>query len=373
MNTPPRIPQFPAAWWTPIVLLAVIGVVYASQLVLVGQAVSWGSALGMELVFWVSWSVVAWFVFRVCRFLHAGSQDWRRYVIVLMLGAAGAVLTFPVLFQSLLFAVRWLARAPTLTTSHGTAFWPTVRGTALNLLGPTVVLYVGTVLGWHAVTFYRDLKERQLKAIELESLLHQAQLEALRSQLHPHFLFNTLHSIAELAHENSPQAEQLILRLAELLRQVLKTPVRQEGPLTDELEFIRGYLEIEQMRLGDRLSVEWDVAPETLVARVPCLVLQPLVENAIQHGIAALTRPGRLSIRVRRDEGFLHLQVRDTGPGLRPEEALSGGGIGLANTADRLKRLYGARQRFELVNEGGLVVDVRIPFTTAEAPALQSS
>jgi two-component system, LytTR family, sensor kinase len=232
-----------------------------------------------------------------------------------------------------------------------------------------VVLYVATVLGWHAVTHYRDLKERKVRAAELESLLHQAQLEALRSQLHPHFLFNTLHSIAELLHENPALAEQLILRLAELLRKVLQTPVRQEVPLAEEIEFIKGYLEIEQMRLGERLSIAWEVAPETLAARVPGLMLQPLVENAIQHGIATLARPGRLSIRARREDGFLHVQVHDTGPGVLAVDTPhgSGQGIGLANTESRLKRLYGERQRFELVNENGLTVNVRIPFVTETA------
>jgi LytS/YehU family sensor histidine kinase len=266
-----------------------------------------------------------------------------------------------------MFAAAMVARALSIDVGQQFGFWPTVRGTILNFLGLTMVLYVATVLGWHAVTFYRDLKERKLKAVELESLLHQARLETLRSQLHPHFLFNTLHSIAELVHENPPLAEQLILRLAELLREALKTPARQEVPLADEIKFIRSYLEIEQMRLGERLSIEWDIDQETLVALVPSLVLQPLVENAIQHGIAALAQPGRLSIRSRREQGFLHLQVRDTGAGLRAETDKTEGGIGLTNTKDRLQHLYGARQRFELVNDNGLVVNVRIPFTQVPA------
>jgi LytS/YehU family sensor histidine kinase len=316
---------------------------------------------------------VALLVFRLCRLLHTGPQDWRRYLVVLVLGAVGAVLVFPLLFQTIMFTIQGLARALSFPVTQQFGFWPTVSGTTLNLLGPILILYVGTVLGWHAVIFHSDLKERKLKAVELESLLHQARLETLRNQLHPHFLFNTLHSIAELVHENPALAEQLILRLAELLREVLKTTARQEVPLGDEIKFIRSYLEIEQMRLGDRLNVEWDVDQETLTASVPSLVLQPLVENAIKHGIAALARPGRLSIRARRDDGFLHLQVQDTGPGLPPETAGNDGGIGLANTKDRLQRLYGARQRFELVNDNGLIINVRIPFAPAAVAAVQSS
>lgn len=355
-----------------LAVLVVIGVVWASQLVLVGQATSWWAALGSELAFWFSWSVVALLVFRICRFLHAGPQERHRYVIALSLGAMAALLAFPLLFQALLFASRAVAHLVGFDASSSAAFWPTVWGTILNLLGPTLVLYVGTVFGWYAVTFYRDLRERQLKALELESLLRQAQLEALRSQLHPHFLFNTLHSIAELVHENPSLAEQLILRLANLLRKVLKTPARQEVPLKEEVEFIRDYLEIEQMRLGDRLRVEWEVDSAVLEAQVPSLVLQPLIENAIQHGIAALARSGRLAIRARRDAEYLHLQVQDTGPGLQAE-TVEKSGIGLANTEDRLKRLYGSRYQFELVNHQGLTVNVRIPFVMTNAPSKQSS
>jgi len=158
-----------------------------------------------------------------------------------------------------------------------------------------------------------------------------------------------------------------------LLREALKTTARQEVSLREEIEFIRSYLEIEQMRLGERLDVEWDVDEGTLAASVPSLILQPLVENAIKHGIAALARPGRLSIRARRDDGFLLLHVQDTGPGLAPKTDGTGGGIGLTNTKDRLQRLYGARQQFELVNDHGLIVKVRIPFTPAVVSTVPSS
>lgn len=354
----------------PVALMTVIGVVYASQLVLTGHATSWAAALGTELAFWFAWGIVALLIFRLCRFLHTGPPRWQRYALGFVLGAAGTTMAFPALFQTIMFAARGIARAFSFPAPDEFAFWPTVRGTTVNLIGPTMILYVGTVLGWYAVIFYRDLKERKLKAVELESLLHQAQLEALRSQLHPHFLFNTLHSIAELVHENPALAEQLILRLADLLRNALKTPAPQEVPLGDEIEFTRAYLQIEQMRLGDRLTIEWDVAPETLAARVPSLVLQPLVENAIHHGIAPFARPGRLSIRAHRNQGFLHLEIRDTGPGLPAAAAGIGNGIGLANTESRLKRLYGEQHQFELVNDHGLIVKVRIPFAASEnAPA----
>jgi LytS/YehU family sensor histidine kinase len=201
--------------------------------------------------------------------------------------------------------------------------------------------------------------------MELESLLHQAQLQALRNQLNPHFLFNVLHSIAELVHTNPKLAEQLIVRLGELLRQVLNSSTLQEVPLADELALVRGYVEIEQMRLGDRLRVQWEIDPEELQARVPSLILQPLVENAIQHGIAATGQAGVVTIRARRHGGFLQLQVHDTGPGINQAAPARAEGIGLSNTRARLERLYGDRQSLDLDAHAGWLVSMRIPAVAA--------
>ena len=205
------------------------------------------------------------------------------------------------------------------------------------MAGVNLPVYAGFVLAWHAATYYREMRDRQLRATELESLLHQAQLEALRSQLNPHFLFNTLHSIAELVHSNPRLAEQLIVRLGELLRQVLQSSSRQELTLAEELDFIRGYVEIEQMRLGERLRVIWDIEPEALDSRVPSLILQPLVENAIQHGIAACEARARLPSARAAQTASCRSKSADTGPGLTPRHPGRPQGIGLANTQARLQ------------------------------------
>jgi two-component system, LytTR family, sensor kinase len=155
------------------------------------------------------------------------------------------------------------------------------------------------------------------------------------------------------------------VRLGELLRQVLQSSNRQEVPLAEELEFIRGYLEIEQMRLGDRLQVNWDIDVALTQLRVPSLVLQPLVENAIQHGIAAASGPGTLTLWARRHGDYLHLEVRDTGPGPARGPADRSPGIGLANTRARLQRLYGERQKFEIVVGEGMTVKLCIPASAA--------
>jgi LytS/YehU family sensor histidine kinase len=236
---------------------------------------------------------------------------------------------------------------------------------AVRVAGVNLPVYAGFVLAWHAATFYRDARDRQIQAVQLESLLQQAQLEALRSQLNPHFLFNALHSMAELVHTDPKLAEQLIVRLGELLRQVLQSSTRQEVTLAEELEFIRGYVEIEQMRLGERLRVSWDIEAGALDARVPSLIVQPLVENAVQHGIAATVGSGTLSISARRDAQYLHLEIRDTGPGLAQNSIDRRQGIGLANTRARLQRLYGDRHGFELQAAEGFAVLVRIPVSVA--------
>jgi sensor histidine kinase YesM len=229
--------------------------------------------------------------------------------------------------------------------------------------GSNPFIFCAVALAWHAMRHSRDLREKQVMAAELETHLRDARLHALRSQLNPHFLFNTLHSIAELVHEDPGLAEQLILRLGELLRKVLSSTDQREVALAEEIEFIKGYLDIEQMRLGDRLKIEWDVAQDVLCLNVPSLLLQPLVENAVQHGIASSQGSGTVLIRARREDGFLQLQVRDTGPGLHHKDRAVNMGIGLANTEARLQTIFGGRQRFELTNDHGLSVSVSLPMS----------
>ena len=332
--------------------------IFGTQLYLAGYVTPWARAVATEAVYWLSWWLLAPAIFWWCRRLRGASPTWR--VVGLAAGALAAVFAAPLIAQIIATAQSSLHLCVgdcVIPTGMFSGSWLmlAVRIAALNL-----TVYTGIVLGWHAVTFYREARDRQMRAVELESLLREAQLEALRSQLNPHFLFNSLHSIAELVHQNPKLAEQLIVRLGELLRQVLETAKQPELTLGAELEFIRGYLDIEQMRLGERLRVNWDVAPGALAARVPSLVLQPLVENAIQHGIAATAAPGTLTIRAQRQDGFLDIEIADSGPGLASPE-LRPQGIGIANTRARLQRLYGDRQSFELVHGSGLVVKLRIP------------
>jgi signal transduction histidine kinase len=353
------LPKFLPRWLCFVVLWILLSVLFASQLYWSGYA-PWPTALWLEAAHWLSWGIVAPLVLWLCRQLYRGERTWTRYGAGLLLGAIVSCLLQPALTELIIFvseAVQW---SLSLADAPPRSFLPTLHVTAVKVAGYNLPIYVGLVLAWHAMTYYAALRDRQVKAMELESLLHQAQLQTLRSQLNPHFLFNTLHSIAELVHADPALAERLILRLGELLRQMLRSSTEQEVALAEELEFIRGYVEIEQMRLGERLQVNWEIAPEALAVKVPSLILQPLIENAILHGVATTDRPGLLAIRAGCDDRYLQLQVRDSGPGL-PQEGKTQVGIGLSNTRARLRRLYGSGHRFELLNDNGLVAKIQIP------------
>ena len=215
----------------------------------------------------------------------------------------------------------------------------------------------------------REIRDRALRAAQLESQLAQARLETLRAQLNPHFLFNALNTIAMLVRRKAGQdAIRGVISLSELLRKVLAGTGAVEVPLREELGIIRHYLGIEQLRFGDRLEVRFAIDPATLDALVPSLLLQPLVENAVRHGIAQSGEGGIVEVRARRANGSLVIEVQDDCVGL-PDgwDPLSSGGIGLANTRERLQRLYAEAHRFEVRNAegGGALASVTIPFHTS--------
>lgn len=325
-----------------------------------GGSVSWSVALKRELVYWTSWVILMPPIFWLCRRLHEGARHWTRYVCGLTIGAGLTVVFLP-LFYEIIRLVPWaVAKKLGWVESGPPPFWPEYRGLFMHFITASVVIFAYTVIAWYAVTNYREAKETRLESAELSALLQQAQLQALRSQLNPHFLFNTLHSIAELIHENPRHAERMLLQLGELLRKSLKTQ-SLEVPLSEEIDFIRGYLAIEQMRLGDRLEVVWRVDEHVLSARVPSLILQPIVENAVKHGVAASSQTGRLEISASREGDHLRLEVRDNGPGVK--EGATGSGIGIGHTRARLLRLYGARASFETKNDQGLIASMRLPWS----------
>ncbi len=231
----------------------------------------------------------------------------------------------------------------------------------------------------HAIAYYARWQERETESVRLEGRLAQAQLEILRSQFEPHFLFNTLNSIATLIRKDPVSAERMTLQLATLLRASLECIGTQEIPLEQELGFLRNYLKIQQTRFGDRLTVNWNVDPTVLPARVPSMILQPLVENAIRHGIAESAALGRIEIRAASDHGSLSIEISDNGPGFTGRNREERNGFGLRNTKARLRELYGEHHRFELrCNPGeGCTVTLAVPLRNAisagQSPSLRGS
>jgi sensor histidine kinase YesM len=216
-----------------------------------------------------------------------------------------------------------------------------------------------------ALDYYRKYREREVRASQLEARLARAQLDALKMQLHPHFLFNTLNTISVLMQEDVTVANRLLLRLSDLLRLALNNTDAHEVPLRQELEFLRSYLEIEQTRFQDRLTVRLDIDAEAFEAQVPNLILQPLVENAIRYAVAPRATGSTIEIRAARLNGQIKLQVTDDGPGLdEAKKGTSESGIGLRNTRSRLEKLYGPAHSFDLSTAagGGLQVTITIPF-----------
>jgi two-component system, LytTR family, sensor kinase len=243
-------------------------------------------------------------------------------------------------------------------------FTTRVQRIYLTNLDWTLMTFAAIVGLSHALEYYRESRERTLKAAQLETRLAEARLKSLEAQLHPHFLFNTLHAISALIHSQPDAADRMISRLSDLLRITFAGSGAARVPLQEELEFLQKYLEIEQTRFQDRLTVRYDVDPETLDAEVPRLILQPLVENAIKHGVAPRIEPGVISITARRAGEVLQLEVRDNGAGLTAAgRARLDSGIGLSNTRARLECLYGDAQTLEFSGGGpGLAVALTFPF-----------
>lgn len=241
----------------------------------------------------------------------------------------------------------------------------------LETLPPLGVLFVGQALwilyfyailtfGAHAVHYAREHRRQREQ-------LARAELQMLRAQMRPHFLFNVLNTIAALVPERPAEAEAMIARLGALLRRSLEDDGTGEVSLAEELELVRAYVDIERARYPDRLVVDWRIEPRARDAFVPSLLLQPLVENAIQHGLLPRAARGRLTVSARCEDGDLVLEVHDDGVGMA--DASDAGGIGLSNVRARLTQLYGARQTFMLVpgSDGGTVATVRLPLSLRPA------
>jgi LytS/YehU family sensor histidine kinase len=243
----------------------------------------------------------------------------------------------------------------------GTAGWGILR-----YIGPDLLLYALIALGSEADAHAWESRQRAVAAATYARQLAEARLHVLSAQLQPHFLFNTLHAISALVWADPARADRLLARLSEMLRLTLRSGTRVETTLAEELTLLERYAEIQETRYGDRLRVSFDVEAGVREALVPRLILQPLVENAIRHGVTRRITPGQVEVRAWQGDGRLNLTVRDDGVGLG---AGVREGVGLSITRARLRQLYGREQRFALAPapEGGALCSLSIPFRMAEA------
>lgn len=315
---------------------------------------------------WVLQTPIIWYLARKYP-LDRPERKWRN--ISLHVLSALVILSLPVIPYSLLFSV--LSPSVEFDTTFANTFQRVLVGT----LPFDLLIYLSVVGIAHAYEYYRKFRQRALRATQLETQLAKAQVQALKMQLHPHFLFNTLHAISALMDEDVKSSRDMLILLSELLRMTLDRADQQEVTLAQEMAFVQRYLDIQQIRFQGQLNIEIDIEPDVQHALVPNLLLQPLVENAIQHGAAPEGTVSEVTIRAFQEEGILRLQVADNGPGLLgmgDGAPVSTSGIGLKNTRERLHQIYGRTHRLEFDEApgGGALVTVVLPFHT-EADAVE--
>jgi two-component system LytT family sensor kinase len=334
----------------------------AGRLLYQGHTVPWHGFLVVWLTTAYAWAFLTPFVWCLANRFPIARKTWWR----------GAGLH---LVMSLLFALIEEGLFAWITPIFGLPWFPRNFAATFRAVLPidfhlNVLIYL-SIIGVHqGVGYYRKFLEREslsakleLRATQLERQLTQAKLSALQMQLHPHFLFNTLHAIVVLVRQHRvEEADEMLTNLSELLRETLAGWKTQEIPLRREVELTNLYLDIERVRFQDRLTVEMSLSPATLNALVPSLLLQPLVENAVRHGVSKSSAPVTIALKSCLRNSMLEVQVCDNGPGVLGE--CSGNGVGLSNTRARLQQLYGEQQSLSLDGRtgGGTIVTVLLPY-----------
>jgi sensor histidine kinase YesM len=340
-------------------LSTLAGLYFASQLrwAYPGARFTWAQALTINLIYYWAWGAAVPVVVALARRFPFDAGSRRASAVAHVAASLGLTLLQIAAAASVLWLVYW----PMDDKSVGYAI---ASGVRLNFHSSYPTYWV-ILFAWLSLDYYGKYRDRELRASQLETRLAEAKLEALRLQLNPHFLFNTLNSISSLMYSDVAAADAMMARLSELLRLSLDAGPSQEVPLRQELELLERYIEIQRIRFEDRLRVTVEVEGGVLDARVPAFSLQPLVENAIRHAIAPRPGGGRLDITARRDDGRLRISLADDGPGL-PAEGFREG-VGLSNTRARLREIYGSEHSLELAprGSGGVLVTLSIPYRAA--------
>jgi two-component system, LytTR family, sensor kinase len=346
------------ALWSLIVLAFAVQKLLHDAL-LGGQVWSVFDYLRWSMIQWYSWAALAPSVFRLAARYPIQSPGHLSAVCVHLVASLGMT------------SIAVIIGAAVSTLFEPSSFPEQVQQFIGQYVAAGLMTYWALVLVQHALHLQAEKSRREIEASQLATELARSRLQVLKTQLQPHFLFNTLHAIVTLLDEDKVSAEDMLLRLSELLRAFLDDYDGQEIPLRRELELLDLYLGIQRNRFKDRLSTHVYVAPDTLNCAVPSLVLQPIVENAIRHGIGQRIGSDRIEIESRREGEFLCIEVRNRNSTLEPNAASAGHGIGLSNTRLRLKELYGgdADIRLDITWPEGVACRIRLPFRELDEPA----
>lgn len=324
-----------------------------------GEAVNFFPIAEKHIILYAFAGIFSPIVYTLGKRFPLESGKWMKHVPLHVAASLLFALTHAIYRISVLPVKDVMSNVP---SSHLMVVW---RFFVSYTMDSSIFIY-WPIVALSQLALYRQRSlDREVRGAELQKELAEAQLRALKMQVHPHFFFNTLHAISSLMHTDVQSADKMIARLSELLRMSLEGSDVQECPLWQEMEFLEKYMQIEQIRFSDRLTVALEIDPETRDAVVPYMILQPLVENAVRHGVSKRTVGGIVRIRASRENGFLRLSVRDNGPGFSLPVNGQSGGLGLANTQERLKKLYGMRQNFsmQMVPGEGVEVVLLLPFT----------
>jgi len=355
-----RWPLIMAAWAVPALLASFETYMFWR---LAGQPHPFWRAVVMESPAWVTYALLTPVIFLLGRRLPPQRPHLARNLAVHLLTAFVAGIAYAAI-------ATWASMAFTPSPREIT-FQKMALSWYLSALPLTTLAYFGILGVGAAITFLGEARRRERDAARLAAQLAEARLGALQMQLHPHFLFNSLNAINVLARDGDTfGVSRMITLLSELLRDVLRTDVTHEVPLSEELAFARRYLAIELVRFEDRLRVIEDIDTDTLELAVPCFVLQPLIENALRHGLAPRAAGGTIEIAARLHNGVLELRVQDDGAGLPSHWSVDGYGIGLSNTVARVRELYGPHGTVSVSQISGdkTCAMIRIPARASNAP-----
>ena len=351
-------------WLEALAIFAVataLGIFFTTQLqiysAVTGEPMGFLDSLRMQIVPWYAWAVLTPIIFWMGETFRISRERWLLNLLILAFFGIPIVLIkmfmqYPIipLISADLLDAEWY------TWHH----WRQVTVGSFHMN----YIYFWMIAGLnHGFFYYNRYRESELQASLLEARLSQAHLQMLRMQLNPHFLFNTLNAVSTLMHRDVEAADQMISQLSDLLRMSLDSDTSQEIPLKQEIEILERYLAIEQTRFADRLTVDFSVDPDTLDALVPSMFLQPIVENAVRHGIATMAGNGHIKVTTERKLSQLFLRIADNGAGFASNQIVREG-VGLANTRTRLEQMYGIGQRLEIFSSpaSGTTVEITLPF-----------